>query len=474
MTLYTVALAQDPDSVGMRTIGGADDDFGYSMEKTSDGGMILCGITASYGVGLRQVWLVKLNADGDQVWSRNFGGSADDEGRYATQTPDGGYIITGTTYSYGAGQGDLWLLKTDSNGFIQWCHTFGGAGNDLGSCVQPTTDGGYIVAGRTASYGAGMSDQYLIKTNSLGLIQWWRAYGGAQDDYAYSVKQLSDGSYILAGYTESTGNGSADVNLRHIEANGTLAWSRTYGGSDADYGASVEQTSDGGFILVGETHSFGAGGGDVWIIKTNPMGYFVWSHTYGGVGLDGAYPLERTADGGYIVGGWTTPPNSNNTNIWLLKLDRLGLCTWEQTIGGVGSERALGVQEIATDSYQILGYTNSLGFGGYDLCLLRFDETDGVVEPSISKVPASPQLSPAFPNPFNSSARFSFVLDKAADVDLGVYDVMGRLVQHLALGNYSAGEHQVALDAAAMTSGIYFVRLATGGMTATRSFTVIR
>jgi len=235
-----------------------------------------------------------------QSWSRTFGGSESDWGFSGQQTSDGGYILLGTTWSYGAGDYDFWLIKTDAAGNKEWERTFGGSDWDWGTSVQQTRDGGYILLGSTCSYGAGEWDFWLIKTDSQGNKQWTKTFGGSEDDQGYSVQQASDGGYILLGYTESYGAGSADFWLIKTDSQGTKQWAKTFGGSEDDWGLSVQQTKDGGYILRGHTYSYGAGSADSWLIKTDAQGNKQWERTFGGAEDDQGYSVQQTKDGGYI------------------------------------------------------------------------------------------------------------------------------------------------------------------------------
>jgi len=251
-----------------RTFGGSENDLAYSVQQTSDGGYILLGTTESYGAGGYDFWLIKTDAQGNMQWDRTFGGSEDDWGYSVQQTSDGGYILLGG--SYGTGDGDFWLIKTDAQGNKEWGRTFGGRDIDWGWSVQQITDGGYILLGYTYSYGAGKADVWLIRTDAYGDKEWGRTFGGSEDDWGISVQQTADGGYILLGYTYSYGAGKADVWLIRTDAYGDKEWDRTFGGSETDWGTSVQQTEDGGYILLGCTASYGAGELDFWLIKYCP------------------------------------------------------------------------------------------------------------------------------------------------------------------------------------------------------------
>jgi len=367
----STAIADPGDTLWTRTYGGSADDEGWSVQQTTDGGYIITGYTDSFGAGHYDVYVVKTDANGDTLWTRTYGGSNYDEAKFVQQTADGGYIVTGFTSSFGAGSMDVYLVKTDADGDTLWTRTYGGSIDDEGWCVQQTADGGYIIAGTTNSFGAGSMDVYVVKTDANGDALWTCTYGGGDWDVGWSVQQTTDGGYIIAGNTMSFGAGG-DVYVVKTDANGDTLWTCTYGGGDWDEGWSVQQTTDGGYIIAGRTESFGAGEADVWLVKTDANGDTLWTRIYGGSNYDEGWSVQQTTDGGYIIAGLTDSFGGGSMDVYLVKTDADGGTLWTRTYGGKsGDDMAGSVQQTTDGGYIIAGLTDSFGAGSVDFYLLR-------------------------------------------------------------------------------------------------------
>ena len=322
------------DTLWTKLYGGANSERGYSVQQTIDGGYIVCG-------GTIDVFLVKTDGNGVEIWNHTFGGTGTDRGYSVQQTTDGGYIVCGGTGSNTTGpwDSDVYLIKTDGNGLEEWNHTFGGTSNDLGHSVKQTTDGGFIISGTTESFNTlnlnGAYSIYLIKTDENGIEQWSHSFGDSLVS-GYSVQQTSDGGYIVSGTRESPGNSQSDIYLIKTDGNGLEQWSQILGSlTSNETGYSVQQTSDGGYIITGrkeDVDDYGVDGvSDVYLIKTDGNGIEQWNQTFGGAGYDIGNSVKQTSDGGYIITGETEdvvmPGVNGEKNIYLIKTDANGNAT---------------------------------------------------------------------------------------------------------------------------------------------------
>ena len=300
-----------------QTYGGLGYERAYGLVATSDGGYALIGDNL----------LVKTDEFGDMEWNQTYGGGSTDFVLSLVEVSDGGYAIAGFTYSFGAGGQDCWLVKTDAAGNAEWNQTYGGAGDDRAHTLIKADDGGYVLAGTTRSYGAGNFDFWVVKTDANGTMQWNQTYGKTTYEYGYSIVKTFDEGYAIAGftgYTDSIEGEKYDFWLVKIDEFGAMQWNQTYGGEGDDRVYSLVATSDGGYLLVGGTMSFGAGNMDSWLVKTDSMGNMEWNRTYGGAGADAARSVVETDDGGYAFVGETGSFGAGGSDFWLVKTDETG------------------------------------------------------------------------------------------------------------------------------------------------------
>jgi len=346
-----------------KTYGGVDDDTGSQVFEKSDGsGYILAGGNFSYDPN-GDIWILDLSLSGDIVWQRTYGGAADCDLLYGgiEETGDGGYVVVAYTGSFGTGNNDSWILKLTSSGDIEWQRTYGGSdSHNYPYSFQITSDGGYIVAGGTYSISAEDRDAWVLKLTSSGDIEWQNTYGGGSDDRATSIQQTEDGGYIVAGWTDSFGAGLGDLWILKLTSSGDIEWQRTYGGSSYEYWGGIQETSVGGYIVSVATGSFGDGDEDLWILKLTSSGDIEWQRAYGG-SLDDGGGIQETSDGGYIVAGWTDSFGAGHYDGWILKLTSSGDIEWQRTYGGSEWDSADSIQETSGGGYIVAGSTKSFG-----------------------------------------------------------------------------------------------------------------
>lgn len=353
-----------------RTYGGAATDRGQCVRQTQDGGYIIAGRTWSFGAGAQDVYLVRTDSLGDTLWTRTYGGPSWDGAFSVQQTIDGGFITAGYTYSFGGRLGDVYVIKTDSLGYTLWERIHGGVGGDLSYSVQQTHDGGYVAAGITPGP-LGDYDVYVVKLDSSGDTEWARTCGGFRNDIGYCIEQTRDGGYVVAGETMSWGAGDYDVYLVKLNSAGYPLWSRTYGGDSPDAAMSVQQTSDGGFVISGWTASFGTGPADVYLLKTDSAGYIQWTRIYGGPASDVGQSVRQVSEGGYVIAGWTGSFGAGAHDIWVIRTDALGDTLWTRLYGAQNDDAAYSVQETQDGGYIVAGYTESFGAGESDVYLIK-------------------------------------------------------------------------------------------------------
>ncbi len=365
------------------------------------------------------------------------------------------YILVTSTTSFGAGGRDFSLLKIDSIGNAIWMKSYGGYNNDEAKSVQQTIDGGYIIAGHTNSFGSGSNDVYIVKTNENGDTLWTRTYGGQYDEEGWYIQQTNDNGYIIVGLTNSSGAGDNDVYLIKINSTGDTQWAKTYGGYYHDQAKFVYQTSDSGYIIAGETQSFGAGYSDVYLIKTDVNGDTLWTRTYGGMDTDGSLSAQQTFLGGYIVSGWTRSFAESYTSVYLIKTDSMGNsgCNEFTTNTIVDNATAIAHPTLTfLDSGGIVTnpptIVENISIIDSTLCF-TFDD---IVEKSKPMKDVH-----IYPNPFSTYTLIEFDNYKKEEHTLTIYNSLGQFARQV--NNITSG--QIKIERGNLANGLYSFQLRT-------------
>ncbi len=299
---------------------------GYCVKKVRGGGFIIVGDTKSRNGYDHDVYVVQTDEKGEPLWEQNFGGRYCDYAWSVQQTKDGGFILAGGTESFGAGVYDVYLIRLDASGKKLWEKTYGGKGSDCGYAVLEMDDGGYLVTGNSESFGNGNTGVYLLRTDGSGRMIWQKTYGGGSSNYySWSLAASGDGGFVIAGEKEITGGqgGILVPLLLKVDSNGNLLWEKTYGGQSAGSAYAVRKTKDGGYILAGKKESAG-GGYDTWVVKTDKNGDPVWEKTIAGTGCNSGYSILPSKDSGYVVAGRKGMEKGAGSEILLLKLEGTG------------------------------------------------------------------------------------------------------------------------------------------------------
>ncbi len=530
--LTLTANAQEaPDIQWQKCLGGSNDEWAYHISQTTDGGYIVAGETSSNDSdvsgnhGNYDMWVVKLDDSGNIQWQKCFGGSGSEGAKFVQQTADGGYIVAGyTDFNDGDVSGnhdtissysDMWVVKLDGSGNIQWQKCLGGSNEDRASSIQQTTDGGYIVAGYASSndgdvsgwhngtnnYGYPTYDMWVVKLDDSGNIQWQKCLGGSSSDVAYSIQQTADGGYIVAGKinsndgdvsgwhngTDEDGNSTYDMWVVKLDGNGNIQWQKCLGGSNNEWAYHISQTTDGGYIVVGDTYSndgdvsgwhsgtdnYGNSTSDMWVVKLDGSGNIQWQKCVGGNNYDAAISIEQTSDGRYIVAGYTYSNNGdvsgnhdttgNYSDVWLVKLSSNGDTVWTKCIGGSLWDYAYSIQQTNDGGYIMAGYTrsNDGDVSGYhdtissysDIWVVKLNHTN-VSIPLINS--SGSKLLSIYPNPMQNYCRISFYNPSGEAYRLEITDMSGRTV----FAKEGSGDN-VVFERNNLKSGAYNVKVVT-------------
>jgi len=488
-SLNIFSQAPPPAIEWQKTLGGSSGDWATSIQQTSDGGFIVAGHSnsndgdVSGNHGSWDFWVVKLSDLGDLVWQRSFGGSENDIANSVQETSDGGFIVAGYTLSNDGdvtgfhGDRDAWVIKLDVQGDLIWQNALGGSLEDRAYSVQETSDGGFIVAGYSDSNDGdvsgnhGFDDMWVVKLDVLGDLAWQRSFGGSYQDLAFSVQQTSDGGFVVAGYTTSIdgdvmgNNGFQDMWVVKLDVLGDLVWQSSLGGSFGESANSIQETSDGGFVVAGYATSTDGdvtgfhGGQDMWVVKLDGFGDLVWQRSLGGSLIDWANSIQQTSDGGIVVAGYSRSVDGDATvnnglnDFWVVRMDVLGDLVWQRSLGGSVEDRAGSIQQTSDGGFIVAGYSFSVdgdvtgNHGGQDMWVVKLASVNGIDDVIEDHFSISP-------NP--SNGIFYIELNELHGASLTITEALGKEVL-----STKVHEQRTTLDLSQEPKGIYLVNVQT-------------
>jgi hypothetical protein len=478
LALIRPCPAQPPDSLWHRTFGGDDPDYGRSARQVH-GGYITVGFARSFGGIDYDIYLVRADDGGDTLWTRTYGGAGDDVAQSVRPTSDGGYVIAGYTESFGAGGYDAYLVKTDSGGDTVWTRTYGARGDDYAYAVCEMAHGGYLLAGYSDSYSSDY-DFLLIKVNSGGDSIWVRTYGGAGADQCHGFDVTSDGGCVLVGSSVSFTSPTFDVLAVKTDADGDSLWMRNYGGTGNDYGHSIRETADQGYIVTGSIDLGGTLGHQAYLLRLRAGGAPAWEKAYGGGAIDAGYDVEELpGDGGYIICGYTTSYGGGQEDIYLIRAEADGDTLWTGTYGDSLREWGFEVEQTPDGGFIIAGSAMSYPPpAGDNLYLLKTrPDPAGVYGPAVRN--GNHITVTAYPSPSAAGVAIEYSLPAGAPARIAVFDLRGRLVRELLPSETEAGWNTTQWDARdhagnRVAPGIYFLKITAPGGSAVQKMVLTR
>lgn len=490
--IQITSFAQTSVLQWQKCLGGSDEDIAYNCQPTPDGGYIVAGYTISTNGqvtgnhGGSDAWIIKLSNNGAIEWQKALGGTGYESAYSIQLTLDGGYIVAGTTSSNNGdtignhGGNDFWVIKLTSLGNILWQKVLGGTNEDGAYSIQPTLDGGYILAGSTLSTNGditgnhGGMDAWIVKLDALGALVWQKALGGTGNEQAVSILTTPDGGYIVAGSATSTqgdvsGNhGGTDAWVLKLSANGSVVWQKALGGSGNDVAKEIQKTPEGGYVValfsgsndgdITGNHQ-GVGYYDAWVVKLSNIGAIEWQKALGGTGDDYAYSISNTLDGGYILSGSTTSNdgdvtgnhggNNGTSDGWIVKLSNNGNLIWQKTFGGAYDDFNYDIQTVNNSGYVVVGYTWSINgdvignHGVQDAWIIKLG-------PDLSTDTFQLQNLMIFPNPTKNIIQYQ-TADNVSLEKITIIDTTGKIVL-----TQTMNTSQINVES--LESGIYFLK----------------
>ncbi|MEO8147069.1 MAG: T9SS type A sorting domain-containing protein [Bacteroidia bacterium] len=451
VTVSSVGITTAQINTFEKNYGGSRGDYGRAMATTVDGGFIITGQTFNSD-SLGDTYLMKTDKNGVKQWEKIIGGNALEGGNSIIQTTDGGYLITNHTESYGAGDCDSWLIKTDNTGNILWNVTYGGIGDDVGEQGIETSDGNYIVAGIERSLDT-LGNAFLTKYDNAGNLIWVKTYGGPGVEAGVRIVETVDGGFFIAGETTTNSLGLRDILVFRTNSAGDLMWLKNIGGAGDEEAFGLCATNDGGYVIAGVSTSFGSGDDDVYLIKMDDIGNKLWSKNIGGLNNDVANSIVAAADGGFMITGFTKS-FGDSMDAFIIKTDKFGNQHWMKTFGDKNHlNECKWIVVCADGGYAITGSTTVKDFpDNADVYLVKTDN-EGNVASGVIEVPAPISGFVIYPNPVLNTINLSYN-NSMSNPSIKIHNSLGKLIYE--------GENLKNIVITGLPSGIYYLTLMDG------------
>jgi len=479
LTIYLVVIsmwppflaAQYPDTVWTRTFGESLRDMGYAICLAPDESYLIAGNTGSLDGESSTVYLLKIRDDGDLIWDNHWVTDGYSYARYMARTRDECYILTGQA-GYPGFYGNPLLLKIDQDGNEIW-HQVYEEGMHGNSAIEDANGNFLIVGGHLGN----LADAILIYADADGNEIWHRIYDIDLNEYAEDIKPHPDGGYIIAGCT-GTGDGDGwDIFLMKIDDQGEQEWIKYYGYPGVhcdDYPATIELTSDGGYIIGATTYSSSNTYADFWLMKTDDQCDTLWTRIIGGQYDDVGHAAKETYDGCYVMTGYSYTFGPAGKNVYVVKTGPMGGLRWIAAIGGYYTDSGWDFLENKYHELIIVGETDSFGAGSRDAYVIKLPADQVGIGDSLNALPISFNLTQNYPNPFNASTMIKYELPYQSQVTIEIYDILGRKITTLQNGPQPAGYHQALWRAEDVTSGVYFYKLQAGDHAETKKVILVK
>lgn len=480
-----------------KCFGGPGNERFHDIEQTADGGYIATGsLEPEYFDSIpytsTQVWVVKIDMNSNIEWERTFGGSSYEGGNAIIPTSDGGYMVAGFTFSSDGdvsefhGVVDYWILKINSNGDLLWEKTLGGSDGEVAYDIMETSDGNFVVAGKTSSLDGDVlgfhipyyygDDYWIVKLNPEGEILWSKCYGGYAYDIPGSIMETKEGNYVIAGYTNSIdgditiNHGSYDAWVIKIQPDGDLIWQKTYGSGPEDYAFSIVEDENNDLVFAGHSRSNYTGfhgGFDYWMVKLNKNGKIKWSRVFGGSRQDHGTEIAVLQNGSYVMGGWSHSLDGDvigshkHVDYWIVGVSVDGNLLWSDALGGKSSDymyclaptndngfiisgSSYSTNGDITDNYTNTGeaWTVKMNYAGEEL-----KQTQNTVATAFT----------LYPNPITKVLNIAFEQSVTYPVIIQIRNITGQVIQEEII--YS---DVTSISTENLIPGIYFVEFQFG------------